>query len=75
LHLFASVCVISGNFGCKKAKIDKQPRNAQFQATPEGCPQRCSGADIRSRIGSAHGADTLGEVHCCDFSVADLRNF
>ena len=69
-----NVCVICGNFGCKKEKIDKQSRQAQFQAQPQSCAQRRTGADTRSGVGSAHGPDPLGKICFCDFPSSDLRN-
>jgi len=72
LSQVCSVCVICGHFGCKKGKIDKQSREAQFQAQPQSCAQRRTGADTRSGIGSSHSADALGEIRFCDFPVADL---
>ena len=75
LSQVCSVCVICGHFGCKKEKIDKQSREAQFQTQSQSCAQRRTGADTRSGIGSSHSADALGEIRFCDFPLADLCNF
>ena len=72
--LAARLCVICRHFGCKKEKIDKQSREAQFEAQPQSCAQRRTGADTRPRVGSAHGPDPLGKICFCDFSSPDLRN-
>ncbi len=74
LQLTAALCVICGNFGCTKKKIDKQSRQAQFQAQPQGRAQRRESADIRSGVGSAHSTDALGEIRFRNFPPASLRN-
>jgi|GraSoiStandDraft_41_1057321.scaffolds.fasta_scaffold29871_4 hypothetical protein len=72
----AEICVISGNFGCNEAKIEKQSRYAQIEAWWESCPKRCRREirKLRLCVGATDGADALGEICICDFPAAALRN-
>jgi hypothetical protein len=76
LLLSAEFRLISNNFGCHEAKIQKQPPNARIQTRPKNCPKRCTYdiETLRHTSGTTASTDALGKVCFWDFSAADLRN-
>ena len=67
--------VICGRFGDKAQIQKKESRQAQFEARPESCPQRCAHNTEKLHLGirAAHSAHKVGEIYFCDFSAADVR--